>query len=368
MNVIIVSQLSTRTPPLTYGKGEKMNWNLARSLVNLGHNVILIAGSAQALQGGESVSTGNLTTRVERENFLESPSIKQKLLNADVIIDCSEYKTVAEWAYKNKKKCVSWFTNGNIWLYPRPPYNFVAVSKTQRLLALYNSAGYDGPLFPPATSNTYRLNINEAEFVYPEVDVEALPFVKDPEDYFLWFGRIHPNRGLLTAIDIALENRIKLKVAGILPSSNIQGYLDHCKERTASNSLIEYVSLPNADTYPSENEKAKQDLMSHAKGLILPLGLETGYLEPFSITLIEALAHGVPVFVPPYGFPREVIEHTKDGFLAPSKAHFVHFIENFDSFEVDRNRCHEKALKFKLGTSVHKFVQLLDEVIGGKEW
>lgn len=52
--------------------------------------------------------------------------------------------------------------------------------------------------------------------------------------------------------------------------------------------------------------------------LMLNLSKPEGWIETFGLTILEALAFGIPCIVPPVGGPVELVEHEKQGYLIAS--------------------------------------------------
>ena len=66
---------------------------------------------------------------------------------------------------------------------------------------------------------------------------------------------------------------------------------------------------------------AQQNLHPHYinMGLLLNLSLVDQWVETFGLTIIEAMAYGVPVIAPPVGGPAEIVTNNKEGYLISSK-------------------------------------------------
>jgi len=55
--------------------------------------------------------------------------------------------------------------------------------------------------------------------------------------------------------------------------------------------------------------------------MVVNLSRVDGWIETFGLTLIEAMAYGLPVIAPPVGGPTEIVEHGSNGFLIDSRDH-----------------------------------------------
>ena len=66
--------------------------------------------------------------------------------------------------------------------------------------------------------------------------------------------------------------------------------------------------------------KTQNDLHQHYKnaGLVLNLSRVNEWVETFGLTIIEAMAYGIPVIVPPVGGPSEIVQDDVEGYLISS--------------------------------------------------
>jgi len=104
-------------------------------------------------------------------------------------------------------------------------------------------------------------------------------------------------------------------------------------EKCTSNKSLKFVLILNANQYDINNYfksiklpenlrilATQQDLHQHYKnaGLVLNLSRVDQCIETFGLTIIEAMAYGIPVIVPPAGGPSEIVENNVEGYLMNS--------------------------------------------------
>lgn len=128
--------------------------------------------------------------------------------------------------------------------------------------------------------------------VYPPVEIKINKFPK--KNYYLWFSRMTPQKGIELAVKTAVKNNIKLVVAG--------GGLLERKMKKISNGKIKFKGVVN--------EKEKNKLLSEAKALIF-----TAIDEDFGIVPIEAMRQGTPVIAFNSGGIKETVINNKTGIL-----------------------------------------------------
>ena len=109
------------------------------------------------------------------------------------------------------------------------------------------------------------------------LDLDDFPLQETKGDYLLFVGRLCREKGPDIAIDIANRAGMKIIVAGVDQTSHdVPAWIP----RAACAEFVGYVDF-----------KQRLELMQNARAFLHPCR----YLEPFGMTLIEALACGTPV-------------------------------------------------------------------------
>ena len=135
------------------------------------------------------------------------------------------------------------------------------------------------------------------------LDLSVYPFRrKAGGDYFLFLGRMSPDKGAHRALAVALETGIPLKIAA------------KCREPLEIRYFDEFVRPHLGDTieYVGEVGHAdKVELLMGARALIFPIDWE----EPFGLVVIEAMACGTPVIATRRGAVPEIVDHGRTGVI-----------------------------------------------------
>jgi glycosyltransferase involved in cell wall biosynthesis len=90
----------------------------------------------------------------------------------------------------------------------------------------------------PSATPTGRRNLIISK---PFITASILPnsiFRPDPDDYLLFFGRMHPDKGAREAVEIAKAGGKKLILAGIVQD---QDYFDHHVAPHLNNDRVTYI-------------------------------------------------------------------------------------------------------------------------------
>lgn len=174
---------------------------------------------------------------------------------------------------------------------------------------------------------------NYLKTIYNGVDASLIP-VNEPEDYYVWVGRIVESKGLHIALDLVERYGFKLKIAGPLgPFADFPDSADYSnKMKSRMNSLpqVEYLGvLDQLNTY---------NLISRARALIFPSdGTESCPLVP-----IESAVAGVPVITSTSGPMPEIIDANITGLLCTDIEEYGRAIK--DVKNINRNKCREHAI------------------------
>lgn len=148
------------------------------------------------------------------------------------------------------------------------------------------------------------------------VDRSEFQYVEQPDDYFLYIGRLIDRKGWRIAQDVCERLGKRLVVAG---RGEFSGY-------------GEYVGPVGAA------ERAA--LMGHAQAIFMP----TRYIEPFGLVQIEAAMCGTPVIGSDWGAITETVKHGVNGFRCRSLQDYIDAAENVG--DIPRHRVFARALGY----------------------
>ena len=136
--------------------------------------------------------------------------------------------------------------------------------------------------------------------VYNGIDLAEFDFCAQPDDYLLFFGRIHEEKGTHLAIDVARRARRRLLIAGIIHDQT------YFRERVETHIDGERVRFLGEVRGPERSA-----LLGRAAAL---LQLNTRP-ERFGLSMIEAMACGTPVIGTHAGSIPEVVADGVTGFV-----------------------------------------------------
>ncbi|MFN9910331.1 MAG: glycosyltransferase, partial [bacterium] len=116
------------------------------------------------------------------------------------------------------------------------------------------------------------------------------------DPYLAFVGRVSPQKRLDSAILIASEAGLPLKVAAKVDPVDAAYFEQTIQPQLLGNPLVEFLG--------ELDDAGKQELLGHALALLFPID----WPEPFGLVMIEANACGTPVIAWSNGSTPEVIQ------------------------------------------------------------
>lgn len=176
-----------------------------------------------------------------------------------------------------------------------------------------------------------HLDINWIRTVYHGLDLEHT-YQLGPGDggYLAFVGRSSPEKGLATAIRVAVRSGMPIKIAARIEPADIEY---HRRE------VVPLLDHPLVDWLGETTDAGKAELLAHARGLLVPIEWD----EPFGLVFVEALATGTPVISRPLGSLPEIMHDGDHGYFAISEDELVDACGRLD--EIDRAACRAWALE-----------------------
>jgi glycosyltransferase involved in cell wall biosynthesis len=158
--------------------------------------------------------------------------------------------------------------------------------------------------------------------------LEHLPLGDGRGGYLAFLGRMHPDKGVDTAIAVARTLGAPLAIAAKMREPLELAYF---RDRIAPllGGEIEYVGEVAA------HDKAA--FLGSATCLVNPIA----WPEPFGLVMAESLATGTPVVATPCGAAPEIVDHGVTGFLGSDVASLAAAVARVG--DLDRARCRRVA-------------------------
>jgi glycosyltransferase involved in cell wall biosynthesis len=288
LRVAILAPISWRVPPRRYGPWEQFASLLTEGLVRRGVDVTLFATA-------DSVTTAHLVGTAPT-GYSEDPTLDAKVWEALHISAVFERATEFDVIH-----------NGFDFL----PLTYSGLVETPVVTTIhgFSSEGIV-PVFEKYNARGYYVAISDADrherldyiaTIHHGIDFDEFTLHQEPGDYLLFFGRIHPDKGTVEAIDLAERVGMPLTIAGIVQDRD---YFHRLVEPRLDGKRVSYIGPVGPDQ--------RGGLLGGARALLHLVNFD----EPFGFSVVEAMACGTPVIARRRGSMGEIVRHAENGFLA----------------------------------------------------
>jgi glycosyltransferase involved in cell wall biosynthesis len=310
---------------------------LSEELVQEGLDVTLFAT-------GDSETSGKLVSVCPRP-YSEDPSVDPKV---------AEYLHISEVFERSADFDV--IHNNFDFL----PLTYSGLIKTPVVTTIH---GFSSPSIVPVykkyDANSHYVAISDADkspeldyiaTIHHGINIAQFPFFEAEGEYLLFFGRIHPEKGVYEAIQVAQRAEMKLVIAGIIQDkqyfeSRVEPYLD--------GDSVEYVG--------SVGPEARPEILGGALALLHLISFD----EPFGLSLVESLACGTPVIAFGRGSIPEIVKHAETGYIVEDVDHAVEAVTAVRS--LDRFACRQEAKKrFSSNRMASDYIRVYQQILTGQ--
>jgi glycosyltransferase involved in cell wall biosynthesis len=337
MHIGMISPIAWRTPPRHYGPWESVVSLLSEGLISAGINVTLFATA-------DSVTNAKLHAICLR-GYEEDREIDAKVWECLHIAEAFEHAHEFDLIHNH---------------FDFLPLSYSKLVKTPLLATIH---GFSSPKILPVykkyNQSVHYVSISDADrspeldyltTIHHGVDLEQFTFNSTPDEYLLFFGRIHADKGTYEAIQIAKECNRKLIIAGIIQD---ESYFNEKIKPHINDDDICYVG--------SAGPEKRNRLLGNALALLHPINFD----EPFGLSVIESLACGTPAIVINRGSMPEIIRNGKDGFLVNSNAEAIEAVREISV--LNRADCRKRVEdRFTVKRMVDDYINIYQIILKNK--
>ncbi|HKJ67212.1 MAG TPA: glycosyltransferase family 4 protein [bacterium] len=334
MRIGMLSPIAWRTPPRHYGPWERVVSLLTEGLIAAGVEVTLFAT-------GDSRTRGTLHA-VCPSGYEEDQTVDPQVWS---VLHISEvFERADEFDIIHNHFDFTPLTYSR--LVRTPLLTTIHGFSSPRILPVYKK--YDATSFYVSISDADRApELSYAATIHHGIDLENFTFNPNPEDYLLYFGRIHPDKGTREAIDIAKLSQRRLIIAGIIQDNT---YFRELVQPELDGKKIEYVGSVGPDQ--------RNQLLGKAFALLHPIN----FAEPFGLSVVESFACGTPVVAYNKGSMPEIILPGRTGFLVSTVEEAVKAVRTVP--EIDRTDCRSDAeQRFGVERMVDEYIQVYEQIL-----
>ncbi|PWH13037.1 MAG: glycosyl transferase [Anaerolineae bacterium] len=334
MRIAMLAPISWRVPPRHYGPWERVVSLLTEGLVARGVEVTLFATA-------DSLTQARLVSVCPRP-YSEDPSLDPK------VWECLHIAAVFERAAQ-----FDLIHNHFDFL----PLSYSRLVNTPVLTTIHGfSSERILPVYQAYQDTTYYVSISDADrhpslkyvaTIHHGIDLGEFTLRTQPGEYLLFFGRIHPDKGTVEAIEIAKCSRRPLIIAGIIHD---QRYFEQQVAPHLDGKQIRYIG--------SVGPSQRDSLLGGAFALLHLIN----FAEPFGLSLIEAMACGTPVIARPLGAIPEIVKPGLNGFWVQDLEQALQALEAIPQLDRSYIRA-DVAKRFSQQRMVEDYLSVYQQVL-----
>lgn len=323
-------------PPPEYGGTELVVDHLARGLVLAGHDVTLFTTGDSTCpvprRWVHPCAVGTTGTLLDELSHVEAAY--DVLGDCDIIHDHTLLGPL--WAIAN---------------HVRPPVVTTAHGPfNPELTELYRTIGQHVAVIAISHHQAGTApTVPVTRVIHHGIDVDGIPVGTGDGGYVAFLGRMHPDKGVHRAIDVARSAGRRLLIAAKMWEP---------AERQYFAQVVEPMLGPDVEYVGQVGGADKWELLGRAEALINPIR----WPEPFGLVMIESLAAGTPVLTFAEGAATEIVDHGRTGFICDDGIDMAERLATVGT--LDRQRCRRAAeTRFSTGRMITDHLELYRELL-----
>jgi glycosyltransferase involved in cell wall biosynthesis len=335
LRVGVLAPIAWRVPPRHYGPWEQFASLLTEGLVARGVDVTLFA-TADSITSARLVGTAPT-------GYAEDPTLDAKVWEALHISAVFERAGEFDLIHNGFDFLPLTYSR----LVATPIVTTIHGFSSERIVPVFER--YNGVGYYVAISEADRHErLHYAATIRHGIDTREFELAAGEGGYLLFFGRIHPDKGTVEAIDVAERAGVSLTIAGIVQDRD---YFERLVEPRIDGERVRYVGPVGPDRRGS--------LLGGATALLHLVNFD----EPFGFSVVEAMACGTPVIAHPRGSMPEIVRDGENGVLVGSLDEAgvaVHAVASFDRAAVRAS----VERRFDVNRMVDDYLALYRRVVG----
>ena len=332
----MLAPISWRVPPRHYGPWERVVSLLTEGLVERDVDVTLFATA-------DSVTQARLDAICPRP-LEEDPSLDPKVWESLHIANAFEKADRFDVIHNH---------------YDFLPLTYTGLVATPVVTTVHGFSS-DGikPVYRRYADRVAYVSISDADrdpdlryvaTVYHGIDLAEFTLRERPGRGLVYFGRIHPDKGVADAIAVAKAAGLPLVIAGIVHDRT---YFEREIAPHVDGDRVRYVGSLG----PAERD----ELLGSALALLHLVE----FAEPFGLSMIEAMACGTPVIARGRGAVREVVDEGLTGFVVDDVAGAIDAVGRIGA--LDRRAVRARvAERFSRDRMVDDYLRVYERIVSG---
>jgi glycosyltransferase involved in cell wall biosynthesis len=287
MKVAMLGPIAWRTPPRHYGPWERVTSLLTEGLVRRGVEVTLFATA-------DSLTAAHLE-HVAPHGYAEDPTMDGRVWEALHVGHAIDLSSRFDLVHNQ----LDWLPLAFAGQWGAPMVTTIHGFSGAGILPAYQ---HGGSAFVSISDADRSPVLDYVATVHHGIDMQEFESTVPVGEDLVVFGRIHPDKGIADAIEIARRADRRLVICGIVQ--------DHAYFTERVEPHIDGVRVVFRGSVGPEE---RADVLASAAVLLHPIHFD----EPFGLSVVEAMASGTPVVAYRRGSMTEIIDEGVTGFTVP---------------------------------------------------
>ena len=283
----MLAPIAWRVPPRHYGPWEQFASLLTEGLVARGHDVTLFATA-------DSITSARLVGSAPT-GYAEDATLDAKVWEALHIAAAFERADEFDVIHNGFDFLPLSFSR----LVRTPVVTTIHGFSSEAIVPVYERYNDIGHYVAISDADRHE-RLEYAATIHHGIDFAQFDLGAGDGGYLVFFGRIHPDKGTVEAIDVAERAGLPLLIAGIIQD---RAYFEQLVGPRLDGVQTSYVG-------PVARER-RVEVLGGATALLHLIDFD----EPFGFSVVEAMACGTPVVAHRRGSMAEIVRDGTNGFL-----------------------------------------------------
>jgi glycosyltransferase involved in cell wall biosynthesis len=283
----VLAPIAWRVPPRHYGPWEQFASLLTEGLVAGGHDVTLFA-TADSITRAQLVGTAPI-------GYAEDATVDAKVWEALHIAAAFQRADEFDVIHNGFDFLPLSFSR----LVRTPVVTTIHGFSSEAIVPVYERYNDIGHYVAISDADRHE-RLEYAATIHHGIDFAEFDLGAGDGGYLVFFGRIHPDKGTVEAIDVAERAGLPLLIAGIIQD---RAYFEQLVGPRLDGVQTSYVG-------PVARER-RAEVLGGATALLHLIDFD----EPFGFSVVEAMACGTPVVAHRRGSMAEIVRDGTNGFL-----------------------------------------------------
>ena len=283
----MLAPIAWRVPPRHYGPWEQFASLLTEGLVARGHDVTLFATA-------DSITSARLVGSAPA-GYAEDATLDAKVWEALHIAAAFERADEFDVIHNGFDFLPLSFSR----LVRTPVVTTIHGFSSEAIVLVYERYNDIGHYVAISDADRHE-RLEYAATIHHGIDFAEFDLGAGDGGYLVFFGRIHPDKGTVEAIDVAERAGLPLLIAGIIQD---RAYFEQLVGPRLDGVQTSYVG-------PVARER-RAEVLGGATALLHLIDFD----EPFGFSVVEAMACGTPVVAHRRGSMAEIVRDGTNGFL-----------------------------------------------------